>query len=132
MSAIQGPDRMSMETLEVLEHELNAIEGAPWTSIHVELHGDFRELIVFATIPDDDPFEPARLDMIFDTVERVIVSHIPRDIGIRDDRDTWLVSIHADDPFRSLIDGISGGHGTPGKTNRGSDHVGPPNRGGRD
>jgi hypothetical protein len=121
-----------METLEALDRELNAIEGALWTAIHAELDEDFRELIVFATVPDDDPFEPTRLDTIFDTVERIIVSHIPSDIGVRDDRDTWWVSIHADDSFHSLIDGTSGGRGTPGRTNRGSDHVGPPNRDARD
>lgn len=117
-----------MQTLDAIDHELNAIGGALWTAIHVELHGDLRELIVFATLPDDDPFEQTRFDTIFDTVESVIVAHIPRDIGVRDDRDTWWVFVHADDPFRSPIDGISGGNGTPGKTNRGSDHVGPPDR----
>lgn len=120
-----------MEALEKLDRELNATEGAPWMAIHVELHDDFRELNVFATVLDDDPFEPTRLNMLFDTVERVIVSHIPGDIGVRDDRDTWSVIVNVDDSFRSLIDGISGGKGTPGRRNRGSDHVGPPSRDGR-
>ena len=131
MSTIQGPDRVSMETMESLEHEVRAIGGAPWTAIHVELHGNFRDLVVFVTIPDDDPFEPTRLDAIFDTVERAIVSRIPLDIGVRDDADTWSVSVHADDSFHLGIDFISGGMGLPGRTNRGSDDVGPPNREGR-
>jgi hypothetical protein len=34
-------------------------------------------MVVFATIPNDDPFERTRLDAIFDTIKKVIVAHIP-------------------------------------------------------
>jgi hypothetical protein len=117
-----------MDTLEALERELKAIEGAPWTSVSTELHRDFREMEVFVTIPDDDPFEPSRLNAIFDAIEKVIVSHIPRDIGIRDDTSTWSVMISTDGD-NAPIDTIYGGQAIPSRTMRGSDKVGPPNRG---
>ena len=91
-----------------------------------ELHERLRKLVVFVTIPNEDPFKPERLNRIFDTTERVIVAHVPGDIPIRDDGESWSVSVYTTND--DLIDGIMGGRKQPGRTERLSDGLGPPSR----
>jgi hypothetical protein len=127
---MKGPDRVTAETLEALRRELAALKDAPWTSLSVETDMNSYGVYVSVLIPDDDPFEPSRLDKIFDLAESLIVSRIPNEIGIHENNHTWTVSVHTEGD-RALIDYIWGGNKMPGRTERASDGLGPPDRQGR-
>ncbi|MDP9024103.1 MAG: hypothetical protein M3N13_01845 [Candidatus Eremiobacteraeota bacterium] len=121
--------RISRQTAQEITDELEAAnrENALWRALHIERHSDERELIVFVDIVDDDPFEPTRLDRIFDITERAIVTRIPSEIPIRDRRESWRVLVHTEGD-NALIDGIGGGEKVAARTMRLSDGLGPPNR----
>jgi hypothetical protein len=124
------PDRISSATANAIAHELRQSEAARaglWRGVRTELHLDDRQLVVFVEIEDIDPFEPSRLDRIFDIVEGVIVAHIPNEIPIREGGESWSVSVHTEGDF-ALIDGIHGGEKIASRTNRLSDGLGPPSR----
>ncbi len=124
----QESNRISEETAGAVGRELENIGTSTglWLNARTELHLEERQLVVFIVIPDVDPFEPSRLDRIFDTVERVVVGHIPHDILIHERGESWTVSV--DTPSGDLIDGIFGGEKIPTRTIRLSDGLGPPTR----
>ena len=124
------PDRISNATANAITRELGQSEAAStglWLSVRTELHLDERQLVVFVKIADVDPFEPARLDRIFDIVESVIVAHMPHEIPIRERGESWAVLISTEGYF-ALIDAIEGGEKIATRTNRTSDGLGPPSR----
>ena len=81
------------------------------------------DLLVQVFIPNGDAFEPTRLRRIFDVVEAVIVAHIPRDIPLLDDDESWAVFIETEGD-RAMIDSARGGREHPWRNDRGSDGVG--------
>jgi hypothetical protein len=97
-----------------------------WLHARIEFDEDDDTLLIVVTVPDDDPFEPMRLDRIFDTVESVIVSHMPHDFPIHEKRPAWHVLVKV--PSGARIDWIEGGENIAGRTSRYSDDVGPPTR----
>jgi hypothetical protein len=111
-----------------IERELADIDDKRhlWLHARIEFDEDDDTLLIVVTIPDDDPFEPTRLDGIFDTVESVIVSYMPHAFPIHEDGPAWLVIVQV--PSRDSIDSIRGGEQIAGRTSRYSDHVGPPTR----
>ncbi|MDQ6942625.1 MAG: hypothetical protein M3169_08950 [Candidatus Eremiobacteraeota bacterium] len=111
-----------------IERELADIDARHhlWLRVRTELDEDDDTLLIIVTVPDDDPFEPTRLDRIFDSVESVIVSHMPHDFPIHEKRLAWLVIVQV--PSGDSIDSIEGGEKIAGRTARYSDHVGPPTR----
>jgi hypothetical protein len=94
-----------------------------WLRVRTELDEDDDTLLIIVTIPDEDPFEPTRLDHIFDSVESVIVSYMPHDFPIHENGEAWLVIVEV--PSGDDIDSIKGGEKIAGRTSRYSDHVGP-------
>jgi hypothetical protein len=126
MPSVAGPDRISIETMEKIARELKALPEPDWVRVHAELHLDGKELVVFAVVPNEDPFEPQRLDRIFEAVENVIARHVPAEIPIRRTGESWAVTVVTES--NDIIDGIMGGEGTPGRTDRLSDGLGPPSR----
>ena len=87
-----------------LERELADIDDKHhlWLHARTEVDEDDDTVLIVVTIPDDDPFEPTRLDRIFDSVESVIVSHMPHDLPINEGRYAWLVIVQV--PSRDSID----------------------------
>jgi hypothetical protein len=125
----ETPRRIEMQTVERIEARLDELErGHPglWLTTRIEVHLRGQELVVFVTIPDDDPFEPERLNRIFDEIEGVIVPLVPSEIPLRTNGDAWTIMVHT--PDHALIDGTNGGWGKPERTDRLSDGVGPPTR----
>ena len=116
-------------TAREISDELDVLnrENSLWRAFRIEWDADEPELIVFVEILDDDPFEPTRLDRIFDLVESVIVKRIPREIPIRDKGEPWRVYIQTEGD-RDTIDGIGGGEKVASRTSRLSAGLGPPNR----
>jgi hypothetical protein len=108
-----------------IERELAGIgdKRRLWLQTRTEFDEDDDTLLIVVTIPDDDPFEPTRLDRIFDSVESVIVSHMPHDFPIHEERPAWHV--HVNVPSGARIDWIHGGENIAGRTLRYSDDVGP-------
>jgi hypothetical protein len=120
--------QVSPTLFDEIERELADIDKRQhlWLSARTELEEYDDTLLIVITIPDDDPFEPTRLDRIFDSVESVIVSHMPHDFPIHEKRLAWLVIVQV--PSGDSIDSIEGGEKIAGRTARYSDHVGPPTR----
>ncbi len=120
--------QVSPTLFDDIERELADIDERHhlWLSARTELDADDDSLLIVVTIPDDDPFEPTRLDRIFDSVESVIVSHMPHDFPICEERPAWLVVVEV--PSGASIDSTEGGEKIAGRTARYSDHVGPPTR----
>ena len=111
-----------------IERELADIDERHhlWLRTRTELDYDDERLRIVVTIPDDDPFEPTRLARIFDTIESVIVAHMPHDLQVHEDDEAWVVLVKV--PSGADIDEIEGGEKIAGRTSRYSDHVGPPTR----
>jgi hypothetical protein len=120
--------RISQTLVDDIVRELGAVNETHhlWLRTRTEVDHDDGRLRVVVTMPDDDPFEPTRLARIFDTIESVIVSHMPHDLPIREDHWAWLVVVQV--PSGDSIDSIHGGEKIAGRTSRYSDHVGPPTR----
>jgi hypothetical protein len=80
-----------------IERELAGIgdKHRLWLQTRTEFDEDDDTLLIVVTIPDDDPFEPTRLDRIFESVESVIVSHMPHDFPIHEEGKAWLVCFAA-------------------------------------
>jgi hypothetical protein len=128
---IAGPEHISIETADSIEREMRHRNRGVWLKAHTEIFGDWDELVVFVTIPDDgDVFEPTRLNQLFDLIEEIIVRRMPHEVAIRDDRDTWhvIVSYNAPPERFAQVDSIQGGQGRASRTDRMSDGLGPPTR----
>jgi Ankyrin repeats (3 copies) len=125
IGVIEGPDEVSWETMKALERQLAARNRGLWLGTTVSGGYNFAEndVLVQVFIPDGDPFEPTRLRRIFDVVEAVIVAHMPRDIPILDDDESWVIYIETEGD-RAMIDSVQGGREHPWRNERGSDHVG--------
>jgi hypothetical protein len=125
----ESAGHVSPTLYDEIERELADIDERHhlWLHARTEFDEDDDTLLIVVTIPDDDPFEPTRLDRIFDSVESVIVSHMPHEFPINEGRYAWLVIVEVSSG--DSIDSIrGGGEGTTGRTSRYSDHVGPPTR----
>jgi hypothetical protein len=128
---IAGPEHIAIETADGIDREMRHRNRGLWLKAHAEIFGDWNELVIFVTIPDDgDVFEPTRLNRIFDLVEEIIVRRMPHEVAVRDDRDTWCVIVSYDAPPGNFaqVDSIRGGQGRASRTDRASDGVGPPTR----
>ena len=120
--------RVSQTLVDDIVRELAAVNETHdlWLRTRTELDYDDERLRIVVTIPDDDPFEPTRLARIFDTIESVIVAHMPHDLPVNEDEEAWVVLVTV--PSGAEIDEIQGGEKIAGRTSRYSDHVGPPTR----
>lgn len=125
MEVIEGPEHVAVETINAIVAEIAARNRGLWIDVRGEILVYFDDhFVINVTIPDDDPFEPSRLNRIFDIAERVIVAHVPCDIPLRDDTETWTVRVETEGD-RASIDVIWGGRKRPPRTERLSDGVGP-------
>jgi hypothetical protein len=121
---IEGPDIVSNATLDAIVAELGARNPGLWIDAGSMYLIYFHVVAVELTIPDVDPFEPSRLQRIFAIAEDVVVKHIPHDIPIRDDTESWTVRIVAEGS-RAAIDVIMGGRRKASRNERLSVGIGP-------
>jgi hypothetical protein len=91
----QPVGRISQTLVDDIVRELAAVNETHhlWLRTRTELDYDDERLRIVVTIPDDDPFEPTRLARIFDTIESVIVAHMPHDLQVHEDDEAWVVLV---------------------------------------
>ena len=124
MAIIAGPAQIALSDANEIARELERRGDGLVRSVQPQVHHDGKELVLFVVIPDVDPFERSRLDRIFDLAEEIIVARIPHAIPIRDDAESWSVTVVNEEDWGkrfATIDAMYGGRMKPSRTTRLSD-----------
>lgn len=118
--------QMIVHRIDKQLHETGLEHPELWTDVRSKLNDGGRRLEVSVTMRHDDAFDPAALNRMLDTIERIIGQHIPDGIPIGHDYESWSVVVNT--KTGDLVDVMAGGKKQAGRTGRMSDQFGLPLR----